>query len=358
MNAVMTATLASTAHKTTWSDVNTVMDWLPDFLQTFLTQVAQSGTVPDEAKIIAQQIAELQQQLGGSLTAVAQELAGFVVNANGATILQKTQNAQSAFLQKFPKFTAVAEGMFFMAWCGGIYMVVKAFQDWKNLKPEDKARAILCTVQLGLSALDVVPAFIKGVMNMGVDGWNKFQEWRASRASAEWMDRLVRADPDLEPLEYPRQIELFTSGGVKTTGTLWESIFEAADKIVGVIGVVASAAFAVLSAIDFANDIREGQPISKQALDGVMMAANFAMTVCLVLDLVVASTVFAMAAAVFAIIGIIVAIVEMFVVKPKNPLDEFMSNTVVPFVNGLPAQTPPPGGSTPTISVALIPALA
>ena len=37
--------------------------------------------------------------------------------------------------------------------------------------------------------------------------------------------------------------------------------------------------------------------------------------------------------------SVIVAVVEMFVVKPKNPLETFMTGTVVPFVDGLPKPT-------------------
>ena len=96
-----------------------------------------------------------------------------------------------------------------------------------------------------------------------------------------------------------------------------------------------------------------GQPVSKIVVDGIMAAANIGMTVCLVLDLVVATTVFAMAAAVFAVIGIIVAIIAMFVVKPKNPLDEFMTDTVIPFIDGLPPQTAPPSPGGPGVQVAL-----
>jgi hypothetical protein len=353
MHAVMAAALSNGAHQTTWTDKDTVMEWLPDFLQTLLTQIAQSGTVPDEAKLLAQQVAELQQQMGGSLSAVAEEIANFVINANGANILQKTQNAQSAFLQKFPKFGAIANGMFFMAWCGGIYMVVKAFQNWKNLTPEDKAKAILSTVQLGLSAIDVVPTMLSGIKKMGLDGWNKFQEWRSGSGANENVQNINEAGDigeDWVKVGADETTPLFdtATNTVKAEGTLWESIFEGAGKVVAVIGVAVSAAFAVLSTIDFVEDIESGQPISKTVVDGVMAAANIGMTVCLVLDMVVATTVFAMAAAVFAVIGIIVAIVAMFVIKPKNPLDEFMDSTIIPFVKGLPPQTPPPtpGGAT------------
>ena len=360
MHQVMAATLSSSAHQTTWTDTATVMEWLPDFLQTLLTQIDTDGKTPDDAKILAQQIKELQAELGGSLNDVAMELAALVINANGSNILQKTQNAQTALLQKWPKLTGLANGLFFMAWCGGIFMVIKAFQNWKSLKPEDKAKAILTTVQLGLSAIDIVPTFLKGIKEMGLKGWNKFQEWRAgSQANDDVADINSSVDEigeDWVKVGADEATPLFdaATSEVKTTGTLWESIFEGAGKIVGVLGIAVSAAFAVLSTIDFVKDIMSGQPIGKTVVDGIMAAANIGMTVCLVLDLVVATTVFAMAAAVFAVIGLIVAIIAMFVIKPANPLDTFMNETVIPFIDGLPAQTPPPapGGSTVQLALA------
>jgi len=236
--------------------------------------------------------------------------------------------------------------------------VVKAFQNWRSLKPEDKAKAILTTVQLGLSAIDVVPAFLKGIKEMGLKGWNQFQEWRSGTAANDQvgdLNSLEDVDADWVRVGADETSPLFNAaeGEVKTTGTLWESIFEGAGKVVGVIGVAVSAAFAVLTTVDFVKDILSGQPVSKIVLDGVMAAANIGLTVCLVLDMVVAATVFAMAAAVLAVIGIIVAIIEMFVVKPKNPLDEFMSDTVIPFIDGLPPQTAPPSPTGSAVQLAL-----
>jgi hypothetical protein len=353
MHALMAAVLTSTSSQSTWSDTSTVMDWLPDFLQTLVTQIAQSGTVPDEATLLAQQIQQLQAQLGGSMATVAQELANFVINANGSNILQKTQNAETAFLQQYPGFGKIASGLFFIAWCGGIFMVVKAFQNWTALKPEDKAKVILTTVQLGLSAIDVLPAILSGIKSMGLNGWNQFMNWWNGEGATQSVQDMGYEGGGEDPGDWVvnganETTPLFdvATQEVETAGTLWDAVFEGAGKVVGVIGVAASAAFAVLSTIDFVQDIESGQPPSKDAVDGIMAAANIGMTVCLVLDLVVASTIFAMAAAVFAVIGVIVAIVAMFVVKPANPLDDFMNNTVIPFVNGLPPQTPPPAPAT------------
>ncbi|AKJ00566.1 hypothetical protein ATI61_10424 [Archangium gephyra] len=343
--AVLTGTVSNSVHQSTGGGDSELMEWLPDFLQQFLDTVAHAGTIPDEAKLAAQQIQQMMQEQGMTITQVAQEMSDAIVNANGANLLQKTQNAETAFVQKFPKFEKVGQMMFFAGWCVGVVMVVKAFQDWKNLSPEDKAKAVLSAVTLGVEALDIVPKFIQGIKSMGMDGWNKFTAWRNSRNGQDGVEDIEsNLDEDWVRVGADETSPLFdaTTGVVKTEGTLWETLFAGAAKVVAVIGVAVSAAFAVLSTIDFINDLRSGQPVTKDVFDGIMMATNILMTVCLVVDLFVATTVFAMAAAVLAIVGVIVAIIAMFVVKPKNPLDDFMNNVVIPFVEGLGPQTPPP----------------
>jgi hypothetical protein len=345
IQAVLSGVLSNTAHQTTMKadSQSDVMEWLPDFLQQFLDRVAHDDSVPDEAKIAAAQIKQMMQDEGMSITQLAQQMSNFIVNANGANILQKTQNAQSAFIKAYPKFEKVGQMMFFAGWCMGILMVTKAFQNWKNLTPEDKAKAILSTVTLGLEALDIVPKFIQGVKEMGMNGWNKFTEWRnSSEGSVEEIEMTESADWVKNGANETTPLFDAVNGGIKVEATLWERIFTGAAKIVAVVGVVVSAAFAVLSTIDFINDIRSGQPVTKDIFDGIMMATNILMTICLVIDLFVATTVFAMAAAVLAIVGLIIAFIAMFVVKPKNPLDSLMSDYIIPFVKGLPPQTPPP----------------
>ena len=346
IQSVISGTLYNSVHQST-VNASDMMEWLPAFLQEFLNQIATQGNVPDSAKLAAEQLKQMLADAGGNMTTVAQELSNFVVNANGANILEKTQNAQSAFLQKFPKFAAVGQMLFFAAWCMGVIMIVKAFQNWKNLKPEDKAKAIVTAVALGFQALDVVPQFIGGIKEMGLKGWNEFQAWRNGPDPQEDMIEMneMAGGEDWVANGVNETTPLFDAaeGTIKTTGTAWESLFSVASKVVAVVGVVVSAAFAVFSTIDFVNDIKSGQPITKIVFDGIMMVTNIATTVCIVLDLVLTTTIFAMAAAVLAIVGVIIAIIEMFVVKPKNPLDSFMSDTVIPFVKGLPPQTPPPG---------------
>ena len=99
---------------------------------------------------------------------------------------------------------------------------------------------------------------------------------------------------------------------------------------------------------DVVQDVRSGQPITQIVLDAVIAATNIAIVVCLVVELAVTSVVASVLGVVFALVGVIIYLIEMCVIKPADPLDDFMKNTVLPFVDGLPPQTLPPAATDNT----------
>ncbi|MEM7181976.1 MAG: hypothetical protein AAF518_13750 [Spirochaetota bacterium] len=351
--SVLAGSLTNVIHQSTAGGKDEIMKWLPDFLQAFLNKVATGGSVPDSAKITAEQIKEMQQLMGGNLTNVAAELADLMSHANGANILQKTKNMETAFAKKYPKLGAVGRSMFFACWTAGVIMVIQSFQNWKNLSDEKRTEAIISAVDLGFQGIEVVPEFLMGIKKMGLKGWQKFTNWRNSRNAVAKVENINDGlDKNWAENGSKATGELFDSEGkvIKSGESLWSRFLKGAtllNKIIAVVGVIAAAAFAVLSTIDFINDLNSGQPVTKIVFDGLIAATNVASAVCLVVDLFVTTTVFAMAAAILAIVGLVLAIVAMFVVKPKNPLTEFMENTAIPFVNGLPEQIPPPSNLAP-----------
>lgn len=346
MTLLMSKVLTNLAHQTTWKkgNVDEVMEWLPDWLQGFLTKVSIDDTVPDQAKIIAQQIKALQEEMGGSLTKVAAEMANMMVNATG-DIRGQTIGAQAAFAKKFPKFAAAGNVMFVAAWSMGVVFVAKSFQNWGTLKKEDKIRTVAATVQLGMSAIEHAPEILSAVKTWGLKGWNKLS---SAFAGKEIQDAIAPINESLSSDWVKLGASQFeadiAAGEAGVAASRWSQFMEAGgSKIFQIVGIAVSAVFAVLSTIDFIHDMNDPD-ISKQqlALDGVMMAVNIGVTVCLVVDLFVATVIFATAAAVLAVAGLIVVLVLMFTTKPPNPIEDFMKDTAVPFVKGLPKQLAPP----------------
>src|SRR5262245_46806812 len=196
--------------------------------------------------------------MGGDIVKVAAEVATFLANVNGANLLQKTQNASSAFAEKFPKLTNAARMFFYIGFCMGVTMVVQAFRNWDNLTDEDKARAVTATVGLAFQAMEIVPEMLIAAKDTVSSWYTKLYDWIHQDDFRNLVDDIGSAIDGEDWLtnglgEFDHLLS-GTGGSWKTAGTLWEKLSgvgEAVSKMVAVIGVVVAAVFAVLSTIDF-----------------------------------------------------------------------------------------------------------
>jgi hypothetical protein len=245
---------------------------------------------------------------------------------------------------------------------------VKALRDQPSLNlsslssKEDQGKLVVATVSLGLEGLQIVPEMLLSVKDMGADILNKIQAWRYSPKTQEGIDEIGKA-VDENYLEKGMQetSKLFNgeTKAIEAEGSLWEKVFGGVVKpVLKVAGVVVAAVIAAFSVYDLVQDIRSGQSITKTVLDAVIAAMNIAVVVCLVVELVFPSVVASVLGVAFALVGFIISLIEMCVIKPADPLDDFMKNTVIPFVDGLPPQTlPPVGNSTPIVQVSPVPSV-
>lgn len=350
-------------------DKDLTMSWMPSALETFVreygtpeTDVApDAALVSDEKRAVADALKEAAQALDG-FTALASQFADFLIAAKGTSIVEQSELAREAFATAHPNLAAAGDALFFISWVGGVFNVVVSFLNWNAESPTEKANVITSCVDLIGSAADRVVSILKGEMTL--DSWNQLNQWASDNVELEDFAQINREVAGVED-EGWIQVgledipELFNAemGTIVVAETRWARIYANAAKVVSVIGIATSAAFTVLSTIDFINDIKSGQPVSKIAFDGILMASNAITAVCLVLDLVLSVTVFALAAAVFAIIGLIASIVLLFLPKAEDtsPTTQFMENTGVPFVNALPAP-PEPSGAPLSLSVHYNPA--
>jgi hypothetical protein len=95
---------------------------------------------------------------------------------------------------------------------------------------------------------------------------------------------------------------------------------------------VAMAAWSLWTLID---DLTKNPTVTTKVFDSLIFIANTLAAVCIVTSLFVESTVIPIAGAILAIIGAIIAILAMFLEKPANPIDVWMVDVGIPFVNGL-----------------------
>jgi hypothetical protein len=341
------SSMIGNVYQTAPTSQTTFAEWLPDWLDAFLNYVATNQNVPDSAQLAAQQLQTFIQQNNGSLTQAAAALATFVMDANGSTVLGKANNAALAFAAEFPKLTALGNMLFFASWCTGGVMLGEAFMNWGQLTTEQRVETVTASVTMGMQALASAPDFLQGIRAMGLKGWNQLTEFCASPPANDFYQRLQLNGDEAVAAGAENAADALAPESTSALATLCAG----AKTLLGPISVIASGVFAVFSAIKFSNDLKSGAPTLQIAFDGVMMATQIASTVCLAVGLAIGSVVFAFAAAVFGIIGVVVAIVEMFELKPVSPLQAFMNDTVIPFVNGLPPQTPPPTASL-TLAIA------
>jgi len=343
--AVIARVLLDATIRTKVTDKDLTMTWLPDALEAFAKKYAGAG---GEGASLAQAVSDAAAQVGG-FTGLASQFADFLIAASGADIHAQSGAARDAFAARFPNLTRAADVLFFVSWVGGVFNVVASFVNWKAESPTQRASLITSCVDLVARAADRVINLLKGQLTL--DDWNELDRWASSDVALEDFSEINRAalggeDEDWVRVGLEESADLFDAETktVVTAGTRWAQIYENASKVVAVVGIATSAVFAVLSTIDFINDIKSGKPVSQQALDGILMVSNAVTTVCLVLDLALGLAVFALAAAVFAIIGLVVSIILLFMPKPKQepPSTRFMTDHGIPFVNSLP---PPPASA-------------
>ncbi len=348
--------LLSYSLQTRVTDLDLAMSWLPDALQAFaetygtkpnaaLALAAAAGPraagdqdgKPDKTQV-ADAVRDAAEHLGG-WSELAKELAKLMILSKGRTLAQQGEDAAEAFATAYPRLAVAGRAVFFVAWVGGMFNVIVSFLGYEDLSPTEKASTIVDLVGL---AGDAAEAAI-GVLKRGeaMAAWRKLQGFissedaindfgevsRSLAEDGEVIGQGARATGDLIDAE----------AGVLTNGTRWDKVFAAAEKVVAAIGVLLALASTVLSTIDFIHDIMQGKPISKTVIDGLLVATNLAATVSLALDLVIGSTVFAMAASVFAIVGLVLAIIAMFLPEPKaeTPATKFMKTYGIPYAEGL-----------------------
>jgi hypothetical protein len=340
--AVIARVLLGATTRTKVTDKELTMTWLPDALEAFSKEYTGAG---GEGQSLAQAVSDAAAQFGG-FTGLASQFADFLIAASGADIHAQSGAAREAFAARFPNLTRAADVLFFISWVGGVFNVVASFVNWNAESPTQRASVITSCVDLVARAADRVINLLKGRLTL--DDWNELNRWASSNVALEDFSEINRAavggeDDDWAQIGLEESADLFDAETktIVTAGTRWAQIYENASKVVAVVGIATSAVFTVLSTIDFINDIKTGQPVSQQTLDGILMVSNAITTVCLVLDLALGLAVFALAAAVFAIIGLVVSIILLFMPKPKQepPSTKFMTDTGIPFVNNLP---PPP----------------
>jgi hypothetical protein len=336
-----------------FTDPAEIKTWVGDMIREFINEYIHA---PENAS---------QTQL--RLAAAAQELNDLITNAGKAAELGA---AATEFLialrdlsfkniaeaeSKLAKYGPKIAGFFkLVAWGGGLLYAFQGFLQWDLLSKEDKAKTIITVVQLAGQAAEAVPSLILSVS----EGFKNLSLKDLGNLEITFSDRdvLGYAAGNMEEVDAnfvangADEIRAgFRAGGeIAGEATKWGKFFQNMNKALKWLGVAVSAAFAVISTMDFAKILKDDNASDKdKAFTGIIAVSALCETVCLGLGLAFTAAVpfTGPLAAVFAVIGIVFALVQLFEPQPKpeSPVDKFMDDVVKPFLSNW---TPPETSKT------------
>jgi hypothetical protein len=362
-NDVVVAVLGSQSVKTDIQTVDNTAPWLTDWLQVFLATAASNpAIIPDEWKLATEQANDLVQNSANGAADVALSMANILSNAPGSSVWTVCQAAEDSWANQYPKWSIAGKLIFVAAFSFGIQQIVGAYSNWKNLGSAEKGKTVIATVGFAAQLMQTFPEILTMLKAGGSQLKQLVQKlinWVSSKLGGDVIFEIgesVDANWVQTGIDETSALIDVEARVIKTEGTLWEKVLtSSALKIVlKVVAVIVAAAAAILSVLQLMSDLNTNQPFTKTVLDGLIAAADAVAAVCVVVDVIITSVVANVLGAVLAILGAIIAIIEAFVLKPENPLETFMTQVAIPFVNGLPSQTPPPGESSSTTVIEVV----
>ncbi len=349
-NLLVKASLQTTVQDEAWT-----MGWLPDLLEAFadryapptpanVRSAADAGSTETEAGGEAVDVAKALRQAAegfGGFTELAKALLQCYMQYKGLPLAKQGEAAAEAFEKAYPKYGTAAKILFIVSWGVGLLSVITALINFSDLSGTQRAGAITKVISLVNDGVEFGLKLFKPAPT--VSDWVALQEFTAQPSSLNTVSSIGTglAGEEFEEIALTETTALFdkSTGAVNPEGTTWVKVFSGAEKVVAWIGVAIAAVSTVLSFIDFINDIRKGH-VPQAVLDGILTAANAAMTVSLVVGIALESLAATFAASVFAVIGLVITIIEMFLPEPKEPTpaESFMTKVAIPFVDALPVQ--------------------
>jgi hypothetical protein len=340
---VVSACLSKLAPQVDLSDPKKTEPWLSDIIRVFIEKylVAPENPTIEEAR--RQEMAsELQKAVKtlGAIGKLGAAFASVLAVAKGDNLLTRSENASQSFGEKYPALARAGKFLLVAAWAGGLFSAIIGFQKWDKLRDDQRVALILSVVQLFGRMMLAVPEIISGVKTT----INTLLNATKFLAGEQSLKSIALSMEDLNPdwfRDGARNIGEFFGAEGRAAVVVEESFFGKMFRGLKVamkwLGVAISAAFAVVSTIDFVHEMGSDSPEREKAFSGIIACAAIADAVCTVLAIVTALAVFAAAAAVFAVIGVIFTLVMLFdpPPPPESPVDRFMRETVHPFVDAL-----------------------
>ncbi|MBM0255470.1 hypothetical protein [Micromonospora sp. 4G55] len=341
---ITTATMSRTVSHLNLDDSDAVRSWLSDTIAAFITaflhdnlDIPGTDVAAQAAMVEAAREMEKAVAAADGVAKLAAALADLTVAAGGKDVWEKLANAKTLWGKAGYGF---ANMIYFLSIAGSTFMAASAFARWDTLKDTQKASAVVTAIEVAAKIVKNVPE----IVSAGKVGYTEigkfFQESGSSDVGETFVNMMVKFGGD-DVFSYGAQglgeIADTASREMAVENTSWVKAFNnTVGKACEVIGVAAAVAYAVLSTIDFVNEVNGDAPVSTKALDGIIMAANIGVAVCAVAALALGGVVIPVIGAVFAVIGIVATLIEMFdpPSPPPSPAEVFMTDHLLPAFSG------------------------
>ena len=317
-----------------------VASWLEQAISGLITVVVQKKTPlpvdPDTAKRLEELAQELDDAVdeAGGITGLAGALADLLVAASSQRVGTDFWDVLRATQVAWKKAGYVfARGIYMIAIIGGLVSSIISFLRWDKLNPIEKASAITAVIEVAAKIAETMKQILSGEWSFTDTG-----QLRESISNIELTEPLLPNDEQVQDAAEDFADDANPDGnGIATEGTSWAELFsEGFDVVMSVIGAITAGTFAILSTITFIEDLIDNETISTTVLDGVIAAANIGVAIAAVVSIFSAAACVPILGAVCAVIGVIAALIEMLIPKPKpeTPAEKFMENNLLPAMGG------------------------
>jgi uncharacterized membrane-anchored protein len=362
-NAVVTGVLQSQVPKVLHNKEE-LERWLPHTLEAVLRELAEGETQREGiSKAEAEFVYQYYLKNASSATT---GFANLLLSLSSTSLFDKAKEFEGACEAAFSSTRVAAFfGKLFLVvgWVTGLVSIIYAFAhgikaDWEKMTDPQKAKFVTGIAQTIITAFDagrLVWRGIKFIWDKGVEFarafWAKLEE---ALNDAPVINKIeAEADAFLESVgedgglissgaseTAPLIAQMAEAGeageeAVVATSRLWPLFAKAGVTVLKVFGAITAVAMAAWSLWTLIDDLTKNPTVTTKVFDSLIFIANTLAAVCIVTSLFVESTVIPIAGAILAIIGAIIAILAMFLEKPANPIDVWMVDVGIPFVNGL-----------------------
>ncbi|MGW0251974.1 hypothetical protein ACWDYH_35630 [Nocardia goodfellowii] len=338
--------LLQSVHK----DPELVDVWLPTALQKLLNMYA-NGELPELADISRHEAREVARDVIRHSSAISKQVGRILLSTSSRDWYRATYDLEAGlratFQEKHPKWVFMARWAVPLALAGSVASLVWTLYrgDWKNMTTEQRVGFVNQCVQAAVTACDVVPStFTAGAKALKSSAvWRRFTERLfGSEVEDVVTTSITYLNPDkLDPGELAaRTVNSTLRSDQEGAMSMWSKIFtkKGFTRVLRCFGVVTALVMTGLAGYEIFKDFTQGKSLTRKTFDMIQFGFLALSTVCLILEFAMpAVTALPVAGAILAIAGIVVAIIAMFADKPPNPIDQWLKDHGIPFVNGLPA---------------------